>query len=174
MHPFIRIAVPTAATLALAACANPYKIEDAKAVAPQGPGFSDSLAKNYSDFTRFEADEMYDWPDADHFAEKTLVAANGQQVAPEDPNDWDIDNPEWMADLQAARTALLAAYADGAREKHPVIAASAQSNYDCWVEQSEEGWQLDHIAECREGFMTAMDRLNERPMPMVQIGRAHV
>lgn len=171
MHPIIRVAVPAAATIALAACANPYKIDDAKQVSPQGGQFTQSLAQNYSDYTRFESEEMYDWPDADHFADKTLAAAEGRRVAPEDPRDWDIDNEEWRTDLRVARNALIAAYRDGARENNPVVAASAQSNYDCWVEQSEEGWQMDHIAECREGFMNAMNQLNPEqpaPAPMAQ------
>lgn len=40
-----------------------------------------------------------------------------------------------------------------------------QSNYDCWVEQSEEEWQMEHIADCREGFMDAMSQLGEQPPP---------
>lgn len=119
MQSIIRVAVPVAATIALAACANPYRIEAAKHVSPQGDQFTQSLAQNYSDYTRFESDEMYDWSDADHFAKKTLMAAEGQQVAPEDPQDWDIDNEDWRNDLRAAREALIAAYRDGAREKHP-------------------------------------------------------
>ncbi|WP_404380880.1 OmpA family protein [Caenispirillum salinarum] len=174
MHPIIRVAVPAVATVTLAACANPYMIEDAKQVTPQGSQFTQSLAKNYSDFTRFESDEMYDWPDADHFARKTLAAAEGRRVAPEDPRDWDIDNAEWRADLRVARNALVTAYRDGAREKNPVVAASAQSNYDCWVEQSEEGWQMDHIAECREGFINAMNQLGERPAPQPAQAQAPV
>lgn len=159
MHPFMKIALPASAVLALTACASGAKIENAKAVAPSGgSAFTQALAKDYSDYTRFEADEMYDWPDADHFADKAMAAAEGKRVAPENPEEWDIERDDWMAELKQARTTLVSAYRDGFREDAPEVAASAQANYDCWVEQAEEGWQYDHIAKCREGFMSAMQQ----------------
>lgn len=165
MHTFMKIALPTSAVLALAACASPGQIENAKAVTPAGgSAFTQNLAKDYSDYTRFEAEEMYDWPDADHFAEKTLAAAEGRRVAPENPEEWDIERDDWMTELRQARAALVTAYRDGFREDMPEVAASAQANYDCWVEQAEEGWQYDHIAKCREGFMAAMQKRDTGPV----------
>lgn len=158
MHTLIRIAVPATAAVALAACASPAQIESAKTVTPQGSAFTQNLAKNYSEYTAFEADKMYDWPDADHFAEKTLRTADGNRVAPENPEEWGIDREDWMAELKQARGALVTAYRGGFREAAPDRAASAQANYDCWVEQAEEGWQYDHIAKCREGFLSAMQQ----------------
>ncbi|SOD95236.1 OmpA family protein [Caenispirillum bisanense] len=159
MHTFMKIALPASAVLALTACASGAKIENAKAVAPSGgSAFTQELAKDYGDYTRFEADEMYDWPDADHFADKALAAAEGKRVAPENPEEWDIEREDWMAELKQARATLVGAYQDGFREDNPQAAASAQANYDCWVEQAEEGWQYDHIAKCREGFLAAMQQ----------------
>lgn len=174
MHTFMKIGLPATAVLALTACASGAQIESAKNAAPTGgSAFTQNLAKDYSDYTRFEADEMYDWPDADHFAEKTLAAAEGRRVAPENPDDWDIDREDWRTELKQARGTLVSAYRDGFREDMPEVAASAQANYDCWVEQAEEGWQYDHIAKCREGFMAAMqkrqpvDTMVEGPPPVL-------
>ena len=36
------------------------------------------------------------------------------------------------------------------------MSARAQAQFDCWVEQAEEGHQTDHIAVCRTGFLNAM------------------
>lgn len=168
MHPIIRPAMVTAATIALTACANPYKIEAAKQVSPQGEPFTQSLARNYSDLTRFESEEMYDWSDATHYAEKTLLAAEGRRVAPEDPRDWDIDNEEWRADLLVAHDALMSAYEGGAARTTRWSRRPHSPNYDCWVEQSAEGWQMDDIAACREGFMNAMNQLGEQPQPAMR------
>ena len=38
----------------------------------------------------------------------------------------------------------------------PHMSARAQAQFDCWVEQAEEGHQTDHIAVCRTGFLNAM------------------
>ena len=38
----------------------------------------------------------------------------------------------------------------------PHMSARAQAQFDCWVEQAEEGHQTDHIAACRTGFLNAM------------------
>lgn len=158
------LALSITSVLILAACASPGKIERAKNVPADGASFNSSLARGYSDITRFESDRMYDWPDADHFADKTLMAAEGRTVPPEDPKDWSIRDEAARRDLEQARAALLAAYADGFREENQAAAASAQTNYDCWVEESEEGWQTEYITRCREGFMNAMQQRQPAPV----------
>jgi OOP family OmpA-OmpF porin len=39
------------------------------------------------------------------------------------------------------------------------VAARAQVAFDCWVEQEEEGWQLNDIAACKGIFKNAMAEL---------------
>jgi OOP family OmpA-OmpF porin len=43
------------------------------------------------------------------------------------------------------------------------VAAGAQLAYDCWVEEQEEGWQLDCIEKCRADFLALMAQLEARP-----------
>ena len=43
-----------------------------------GDGFAQSLAAEYRRFTLYEADEMADWIDAEHFADKALASARGR------------------------------------------------------------------------------------------------
>jgi OOP family OmpA-OmpF porin len=49
-----------------------------------------------------------------------------------------------------------AAIARDSRIVAPHMSARAQAQFDCWVEQAEEGHQTDHIAVCRTGFLNAM------------------
>ena len=155
-----------AALSLLAGCVTGYNIDAAKEVqAGGGSAFNAALTDEYRDLTVFEADEMYDWPDADHFARKALAAANGESVMPEELANWDlpVDMVDEMAGYRAELVSLLDA---GARANKPEIAARAQARFDCWVEQQEENHQLDDIAACREEFLAALEQLKVQPEPM--------
>lgn len=150
----------------LAGCVTGYNIDAAKEVeASGGSAFNSALVEEYRDLTVFEADEMYDWPDADLFARKALAAANGETVLPEELENWDlpVDKVDEMAGYRAELISLLDA---GARARVPEDAARAQGRFDCWVEQQEENHQLDHIAACREEFLAALEKLKVTPAPM--------
>jgi OmpA-OmpF porin, OOP family len=134
------------------------EMDRARELQPSGDSFESYLAREYRDFFLFEADEMYDWADADHFAGKALEAQDGADVQPEDPGEWDIDEAHMPA-LVEGRSDLMAAFSMGGKEKAPEEAAIAQAKYDCWVEQQEEGHQPTHIAACREDFLAALANL---------------
>jgi OOP family OmpA-OmpF porin len=136
------------------------EMDEARELQPSGSDFDSYLAREYRDFFLFEADEMYDWIDADYFAGKALQAQANEDVQPENPADWDIDDAH-MQELVDARRDMMSMFDQGAREKAPEPAAVAQVKYDCWVEQQEEGHQPTHIAACREDFFAAMARLEE-------------
>lgn len=110
--------------------------------------FQATLAAEYRSFAVWEA-EQYDWPDSQHFARKGLRAAAGEVPAPERLDDWRLPAAERPA-LARSRHQLVQLLDDGARERTPALAARAQFLFDCWVEQQEENWQLDHIAACRD------------------------
>ncbi len=57
----------------------------------EGETFNRELAREYKSFALYEADRMVDWIDADHFAAKSLAAANGEAVAPETVDNWSLD-----------------------------------------------------------------------------------
>lgn len=134
------------------------EMDRAREIETGGSDFDGYLAREYRDFFLFEADEMYDWIDADYFAEKALAARDNRNVQPENPAEWDIDEAHMPA-LTAGRQELMEAFALGGKEKAPEAAAIAQAKYDCWVEQQEEGHQPTHIAACRQEFMSAMAAL---------------
>jgi len=136
------------------------EMDRARELRPSGGSFDSYLAREYRDFFLFEADEMYDWIDADYFAGKALQAQGNNDVQPEDPAEWDIDEAHMPA-LVEGRRDLMTAFTQGGKEKAPEQAAIAQVKYDCWVEQQEEGHQPAHIAACRDDFLAAMANLED-------------
>ncbi len=143
----------------LSACTN--NIESTRDLAVAGDGFSPQLAQNYRELTLFEADKMYDWPDAWLFADKALAASGGAVPTPERVADWRIPESQ-VPPLSSARAELVAAIDAGFARQIPVQAALAQSSFDCWIEQLEEGWQLGHIEKCRGAFEAALENWRVR------------
>lgn len=177
----LTIAVSAAALMA-ASSANAFVWYDVEAIQDEkftGTTFSANLAREYKDFATFEAYKMYDWIDAEHFAEKAIVADAGQSVAPESVEDWDISETH-IAELKSARGKLIDAFSKGAKTLAPSEAAEAQAKYDCWMEQQEENHQWAHIAACKTDFYAALDKLSaamtpklaavKTEMPVKQVG----
>jgi OOP family OmpA-OmpF porin len=158
-----RLAMVALPALMLAACTT--SVEQMNKANMSGDAFNQRLARDYKDFANYEAYQMYDWTDANTFAQKSMAAAQGQAVQPEDPKAWKIKGDDKMAELVSARQRLMSALAAGAATKAPAAAARAQVNYDCWVEQQEEGWQFDHINACKDGFWRAMQVVEVVPAP---------
>ncbi len=144
----------------LSACAD--DLVTLKNTTPEGSAFNRNLADEYRRFAVFEADQMFDWPDAKHFALKGLAAAQGNAVGPENPGDWSIPSAV-LPDIKQARRRLAAIFETGVRSGEPETSARAQARFDCWVEQQEENWQTDHIAACRNSFMAALEKLEDTP-----------
>ena len=152
----------------LTGCASLSDINNVDAVrgmdAAGGTPFNQALFAEYKELTLFEADQMYDWPDAGLFARKAMAAANNDVVLPEELGNWDLPD-EHVGELTEARGRLLAALEATARVQAPIEAAHAQGRFDCWVEQQEENHQPDHIAACREGFYAAIEALEAAMQP---------
>jgi OmpA-OmpF porin, OOP family len=145
----------------VAACSS--QIEEARNAQPSGgTPFTQALTREYKDLSAFEADEMKDWRDANYFADKALVAASGQAVAPQDPGERDLPS-DAAAEISSVRQRLLTALDGGARENKAEVAARAQARFDCWVEQQEENFQNDHISACRDELMAALAELEAKP-----------
>jgi OOP family OmpA-OmpF porin len=121
-----------------------------------GDGFNRNLARNYKAFANFEAYEMRDWTDGVLYADKSMAAAAGSPSIPDDLSKRSIKGADKMAELQNGRARLMKALANGASQRSPVNTARAQADFDCWAEQQEEGWQLDHIAACKDEFLSSM------------------
>lgn len=162
----MRVLKALAATLAasvLAACAG-QNVETLRNAQPTGSAFTRALVGEYQQIAAFEADEMYDWRDANYFARKGLKAADGEVVLPETVDNWDLPADK-VDELSSARADLVALLDASGRRKAPELAAHAQGRYDCWIEQQEENHQPDHIARCRDSFYKALGELEAAMAP---------
>ena len=157
--------------LSLAACSgvsSHSEVEALNEVQPVGSPFTQSLAAEYRDFANREMNDMFDYPDAIHFARKGLAAAGGDAVMPEPISDWNL-LPRHMEELSAGRGRLINAFDRGARDIAPQLSAVAQARFDCWIEQQEENWQEDDIGACKSQFAEAIAQLEAllpAPAPM--------
>lgn len=154
-----KIACLSVLALPLGACLT-TDVEDVAKVEARGSAFDKALTEEYRRLALYESQEMYDWPDAGYFARKGLAAADGKQPLPEKVADWNL--AYGARRLDDANKRLSALMARGAAKTHPRQAAKAQAAYDCWVEQVEEGWQIDHIAACHDAFQTAAVHLERQ------------
>ena len=157
--------------LVLAGCGVTYDYEALRRLESKGGDFTQALSREYKAFALYEADQMYDWPDAAHFGDKAMLSAQGVVAMPERLADWRLPSAEAGA-IAAPRARLMAALDGGARHRSPATAARAQARFDCWVEQQEENWQIDHIRRCRDGLHAALAEL-EGPPPVAGPAPVH-
>ncbi len=150
------ILIAVAGLFVLSGCST-YSLEKLRHTTPKGSAFQNALAKLYMDFSDAE-EKDYDWQDSWYFADKGLLAAYGKDVTPEDLNNWNIPVSELHA-LEIARGNLITALTPEKLKSKPDAAARAQFNFDCWVEQQEENWQIEDIEACRNGFKQALAEL---------------
>lgn len=121
--------------------------------------FSAALASEYRQFAKSEIDQ-YDWPDQQHIARKGLQAAKGQQPLPEATQNWRLQDDD-KAVLAAHRENLIHWLNTDARQTSPIRSAKAQARFDCWMEQQEENWQIDHIKTCKDGFVENLPEISQ-------------
>ena len=159
-----------AAIALLAGCAAVDSINDVEKLndtAAVGSEFNRALASEYRELANFEQFEMFDYRDAQYHATKGLMAAAGEAVDPSLVSERHIDAAD-VGELEAARGRLMSVFNRDARNLFPTESAVAQTRFDCWLEQQEEGFQLDHIRACREEFAAAIaaieDKLNATPV----------
>ncbi len=157
------VLVAGVAAVTLSACADRYQA--ATNAQPSGSSFTRELYKGYVGLSGDERAEK-DWGDSGLFADKALVAADGNSVAPEEVANWDLGE-EFVGDLSTAHDRLTNALAHGAADKAPTSAAHAQVMFDCWIQEQEENIQPDHIAACRDGFLAAMAKVDAALAPKV-------
>jgi OmpA-OmpF porin, OOP family len=174
-------------TLTLAACTNYSPTMHGN---PNTEGMTTSAAKEAlrddATFTSALGKDYYalasdrsaggDLTDADYFARKSLAASKGEVVPPEDNRNWLIAgqgalktraqeaNLTIPSDMMQQRQRLVTALDDGGRGKYPVLAAQAQSRFDCWVEQSEASYSgrwkgSNRGGACYRQYMAAISDL---------------
>lgn len=151
------IAILTISGALLAACAGPDTAMLAK-MPNKGTAFDKGLQAGYTDLAKTEAME-YDYGDADHFGKKAMMAANGQNVLPDRLYERKLPK-KYVGELQAAWQKLTLARTHGGKEKAPAALATAQTQFDCWIQEAEEDIQRIDISRCQIGFNAAMAEVN--------------
>ena len=156
----VRMILAAAGLALLSGCAG-FGLQEAETVPQQGDTFDRALSDGYLELSRAEFDEADYW-DSDRFAERSMAAAEGENVQPEAISARDLPS-DMVGTLTAARQRLATALSAGAAQSKPSDAAEAQVAFDCWMQEQEENFQPDDIAACRERFMTALASLEEQP-----------
>ena len=152
-------AIATALALTLGMSGAHAAAHAAKPAMSAHKDFSSALASRYALMAAEEKFEL-DAADEAHFATKAGHAAQGLVVLPDAPTSRAIEDAGQRAFAGTAHEHLLAALAGNAPESYPLVLADAQTNYDCFLQEAEEGYQLMHIQRCQQGFETAMATIN--------------
>jgi len=157
----VALAGTTTACTAFTSFSEVEALNEAQAV---GSPFTQALSGEYRQFANSELKDMFDYPDALHFARKGLAASSGEAVLPEPVVDWNLSENH-IQELSAARGRLIIAYDLGGREVAPEIAAKAQAKFDCWIEGQEENWHDAGETACKDEFMKYINQLESMLQP---------
>lgn len=155
------------AVLFLLAACQPYSLQELRNATPTGSEFQQALAKEYLQLAS-EEETNYNWGNSWHFADKGLTAAYGNDVGPENINDWTIAEDK-KPELEEARDKLLTALKPEIVSAQPVLAARAYRYFDCWVARAQDGWQQDRIDACKQGFSDALEELQATQAPTAKV-----
>ena len=171
MNHLWKSAVAGAAVITLAGCTG-LQLQTAEKVEPVGSAFDNALAKDYLAISRDEYREG-GYKGSDHFAVKSMTAAGGTAVAPDEvgsmasvsmSDEWFLASrgqltAEAANELTAARSRLTAALAAGGGTIIPDEMARAQTCFDAWHQEQQENHQPKDIAQRRDCFMDAMAKV---------------
>ncbi len=131
-------------------CAH-FKIIDLEKNTSKPSNFYQYLSLEYLEFAKYELYEMKDEIDANHFAYKSSLSINKNKFYPENPKDWDIPN-KYIDEANSMYKKIDDLITQKAYNKFPEEFSKMLIGYDCWIEQVEENWQLDHIQLCYTKF----------------------
>ncbi|WP_420405558.1 OmpA family protein [Nisaea sp.] len=161
-NPKLKVLAVVCGAVLLSGCAG-MELQKARMVEPKGTDFSMALYKDYMRLSELEFLEG-DYFDSDTFAIRAMQSANGTPPAPEALEERDLPAAH-KGELAQARRELNEALAASATEKASVMAALAQSSFDCWMQEQEENFQPDDIAACKADYMAAMKSVQSALAP---------
>jgi len=145
--------------ISLGACAG-RTLEKAERTSPETDEYGQALYAGYIELSKMEFDEG-DYRDSDFFADRAIAAANNETIEPQHIGARDLD-VEVLNEAAAARRKLTVIRYKGGPRIYPALTAEAQLGFECWLQETEEGFQPDDIAACRARFESAMNSIDER------------
>jgi OOP family OmpA-OmpF porin len=140
-------------------------LNDLKKTNASGDAFTQALFKEYTALSQYEYDQ-YDWKDSLFYTERAKMAASGRVPEPT-PINARREPADMVGTLTQARATLVSTLATEQAQADPATAAKAQASFDCWMEQQEENFQIEDIANCRKGFEDAIAALT--PVEEVEV-----
>lgn len=161
---FTHLAFALAGAALVSACATDIDVKEVASLKPQGAAFAQALHKNYVERATFEEGEM-DWDSVEFFNIRARAAAAGTPMAPQPVAERELMTA--MAEIKSANAMLTAALATKAPVDAPAACAQAQAGLEHWMEQAEEGHQVDHIAMAKKMFDDAMPSCKAKPVVVV-------
>lgn len=123
-----------------------------------GDDFFTALASGYKELSMKEK-EIYDWRDAEEFAEKGLAALQKRYIPPENPLLREIPDNFVLDELILARNKMIIIFQDNTKFLFPLKSARLQVLYDYWVEEAEEDWQNGKMTRYRIEFWNTYNAL---------------
>jgi OOP family OmpA-OmpF porin len=136
------------------ACTDSRLVKNVSEMKPTQSGFKAGLHGKYVKLAKAELEEG-DYFDTGIFARRAEAAANGKNVDPDTL--WERSYSKKNKKLVfKERGRLMAMLNGGGREKFADHASTAQTQFDCWVQELEENNQPRDIKRCRDGYMAAM------------------
>ncbi len=160
--------VASACVLAVAGGASAASYGGAPIKSPFG-NYDTALQLRYEALADMESREG-DGDDEWRFWNKAVDAGGGFLVLPDDPAGRDL-GPEDMAFARATYDRLLASYRAGLPGSATALLADAQVNFDCWLNDTEEGTNLDRARICRDRVTDTLAALDgtSTPVPVASI-----
>ena len=153
MKTVLKVSAVLGAVAMLSACAGNQNAAGVSAMTDQGDTFAGALHKRYSERADFEVGQG-DRESTSFFKMRADMAAAGKVPVVQMPSDrtvkMDVDA------IDQAYMALSTALKTNAPQVAPDACARAQAWFEHWMEQSEEGYQSDHLAMARDGYEKAI------------------
>ncbi|MDF1719225.1 MAG: OmpA family protein [Minwuia sp.] len=163
----------SALVLAVGATANAASYGGAPITSPFG-NYDSALQIRYAALADMEAREG-DSADEWRFWNKAVDADNGYLVLPDDPATRNL-GPADMAFARDTYRHLLASYRAGLPGSATALLADAQVNFDCWLNDAEEGTNERRAQTCRARVAETLAKLarTSTPVPVASINDTRV
>lgn len=144
----------------IASCAGTETMEtkDIEHTKIYGTEFGHDLARGYKALALYEDKAMGDHSAADYFVQKALLSSKNLFVEPSLLEEYEIPE-EKQAEMKKARSELVTALMTRKIQENYRPLASAQVQFDCWLESSEEKNGEEEAEACRKSFYSAMDEV---------------
>lgn len=114
--------------------------------------FKDYLAAEYYNLARYEQNKTNDYKAAARYVRKGDKVLSGVMVMPEKPSKYKLPFVK-RDELRATRESLIYSLKNHATPENRRVLALAQTRFDCWVDQAEEGKEP---ASCQAQYNEAM------------------